>query len=152
MVATEKGKTPRTYTLKLDGSAPKPFGPEGFRGILVSPDGNYVLGRKDAAGWVIPFSGDQTLQALSFVHADEVVAGWTADSKSIYVGDASSTPVKVYVVDLKTGQRRLHHQHAPGDLAGVAGVGPGRITPDGGFYLYSVGRTLSFLYVVEGLK
>ncbi len=152
MVATEKGKAPRTYTLMLDGSAPKPFGPEGFRGTLVSPDGNYVLGRKDGAQWMVPFAGDQTPQPLSFVRADEAVAGWTADSKSIYVGDVSSTPVKVYVADLKTGQRRLHHQHAPGDLAGVAGVGSGRITPDGNFYLYTVARTLSYLYVVEGLK
>jgi eukaryotic-like serine/threonine-protein kinase len=152
MVATEKGKTPRTYTLMLDGSAPKPFGPEGFRGTLVSPDSNNVLGRKDGAYWMVPFVGNQTPQPLSFVRADEAVAGWTADSKSIYVGDVSSTPVKVYVADLKTGQRRLHHQHAPGDLAGVAGVGSGRITPDGNFYLYTVARTLSYLYVVEGLK
>jgi serine/threonine protein kinase len=152
MVATEKGKAPRTYTLMLDGSAPKPFGPEGFRGTLVSPDSNYVLGRKDGAHWMVPFAGDQTAQPLSFVRADEAVAGWTADSKSIYVGDVSSTPVKVYVADLKTGQRRLHHQHAPGDLAGVAGVGSGHITPDGNFYLYTVARTLSYLYVVEGLK
>ena len=152
MVATEKGKAPRTYTLMLDGSAPKPFGPEGFRGTLVSPDGNYVLGRKEGAHWMVPFAGDQTPQPLFFVRADEAVAGWTADSKSIYVGDVSSTPVKVYVADLKTGQRRLHHQHAPGDLAGVAGVGSGHITPDGNFYLYTVARTLSYLYVVEGLK
>ena len=152
LVATEKGKTPRTYTLMLDGSAPKPFGPEGFRGTLVSPDGNYVLGRKDGGPWMVPFVGNQTPQPLSFVRAGEAVAGWTADSKSIYIGDVSSTPVKVYVADLKTGQRRLHHQHAPGDLAGVAGVGSGRITPDGNFYLYTVDRTLSFLYVVEGLK
>ena len=152
LVATEKGKTPRTYTLMLDGSAPKPFGPEGFRGTLVSPDGNYVLGRKDGGPWMVPFVGNQTPQPLSFVRAGEAVAGWTADSKSIYIGDVSSTPVKVYVADLKTGQRRLHHQHAPGDLAGVAGVGSGHITPDGNFYLYTVDRTLSFLYVVEGLK
>jgi len=152
LVATEKGKAPRTYTLMLDGSAPKPFGPEGFRGTLVSPDSNYVLGRKDGAPWMVPFAGNQTPQPLSFVRADEAVAGWTANSKSIYVGDVSSRPVKVYVADLKTGQRRLHHQHAPGDLAGVAGVGSGRITLDGNFYLYTVGRTLSYLYVVEGLK
>ncbi len=152
MVASEKGKAPRTYTLMLDGSALKLFGPEGFRGTLVSPDSNYVLGRKDGAYWMVAFAGDEKPQPLSFVRADEAVAGWTADSKSIYVGDVSSTPVKVYVADLKTGQRRLHHQHAPGDLAGVAGVGAGRITPDGNFYLYTVARTLSNLYVVEGLK
>ncbi|MGA8152935.1 MAG: protein kinase [Terriglobales bacterium] len=152
LVATEKGKAPRTYTMKLDGSAPKPFGPEDFRGIGISPDGNYVIGRKDNAHSMIPFAGEQTPQPLSFVRADEVIIGWTADSKSVYVSDASSSPVKVYVVDLKTGQRRLHHQHAPGDLAGVAGIGAGRVTPDGTFYEYTVGRTLSYLYVVEGLK
>ena len=103
---------------------------------------------------MVPFAGDQTLQPLTFVRADEddVVVGWTADSKSIYVGNVSSTPVKVYVADLKTGQRRLHHQHAPGDLAGVAGLDSGLITPDGTFDLYTVSRTLSYLYVVEGLK
>ena len=78
--------------------------------------------------------------------------GWTSDSQSIYVSDSSTTPVKVYVMDLKTAQRKLHHEHAPGDLSGVLGVGAGRITPDGSFYTFGVGRTLSFLYVVEGLK
>ncbi len=152
LVATEKGGAPRTYLLKRDGSAPKPFGPEGFRGTLISPDGSTVIGRKGDSYWMISFSGEQTLRPLSFVQPDEVVAGWTADSKSIYVGDSSSMPVKVYIVDLKTGQRHLHHQHAPGDLAGVTGVGAGLITPDGSFNLYTFGRTLSYLYVVEGLK
>ena len=152
MVATEKGKAPRTYVLMLDGSAPKPFGPEDFRGTLVSPDGASVIGRRGDAPSMIPFTGDQKPQPLSFVKADEAIVGWTADSKSIYVGDVSSPPVKVYVVDLKTGQRRLHHQHAPGDLAGVAGVGSGLITPDGKFNMYTVGRTLSYLYVVDGLN
>ena len=152
MVATEKGGAPRTYVLRLDGSPPKPFGPEGFRGTLVSPNRNYVLGRRDEAYWILPFAGEQAPQPLSFIGADQVVAGWSADSKSIYIGDVSTMPVKIYVADLRTGQRRLHHQHAPGDLAGVSGVGSGLITPDGNFDLYTFGRTLSYLYVVEGLK
>jgi serine/threonine protein kinase len=152
MVASETGKAPRTYVLRLDGTAPRAFGPEGFQGTAASPDGKYVVGHKDNAFWMVPFAGDQTPQALPFVHPDESVLAWTADSSSIYVGDVSSTPVKVYVVDIKTGQRRLHHQHAPGDLSGVSNVRSGHITPDGNFYMYGVGRTLSFLYVVEGLK
>ena len=152
LVATEKGGAPRTYLLKRDGSPPKPFGPEHFRGTMISPDGKYVIGRQKSSFWMVPFTGDEAPRALSFVKDGEVVAGWTADNQSIYVGDASAMPVKVYVVDLKTGQRRLHHEHAPGDLAGVSGVAPGRITPDGSFNLYTFGRTLSYLYVVEGLK
>jgi hypothetical protein len=120
--------------------------------VLVSPDGKYVLGRKDEAYWLVPFSGDQTPQPLPFVQPKEAVNGWAADSKSIYVGDVSSVPAKIYVMDLKTGQRKLHHEHAPADPSGVPGVGAGLITPDGSFYLYGVNRTLSYLYVVEGLK
>jgi serine/threonine protein kinase/Tol biopolymer transport system component len=152
MVAADTGKAPRTYVLMLDGSAPRTFGPEGFLGTVVSPDGKYVVGLKDNAFWLIPFAGNQTPQPLPFIRADEQVSEWTSDGTSIYVSDASSTPVKVYVVDIKTGQRRMHHQHAPADLSGVSLVGAGRITPDGNFYTYSVGRTLSYLYVVEGLK
>jgi eukaryotic-like serine/threonine-protein kinase len=152
MAATERGKSPRTYLVALDGSAPKPFGPEGFRGVAVSPDGQYVAGSTRDAHGIVSFGNDQTLQPLPFIPMDQIVVGWTADGKSLYVGDTSSNTVKVYIVDVKTGQRRLHHQHAPADFAGVAGVGPGQITPEGNFYVYSVGRTLSYLYVVEGLK
>lgn len=152
MIATEKGKSPRTYLLMLDGSAPKPFGPEGFRGISISPDGQYVAGRQEHEHVMVAFANDQTVQPLSFIPIDQPIVGWTADSKSLYVADVSSNTVKVYIVDIKTGQRRLHHQHAPGDFAGVAGVGYGHITPDGSFYAYTVARTLSYLYVVEGLR
>jgi eukaryotic-like serine/threonine-protein kinase len=152
MVATETGKSPRTYVLMRDGSAPKAFGPDDFQGTLVSPDGKYVLGKKNGAFVILPFAGGQTPQALPFVQADEVPLEWAADGESIYVARISSTSVKVDVVNLKTGQRRLHHQHAPGDLSGVAFISPGHITQDGKFYLYGVGRTLSFLYVVDGLK
>ena len=152
MVATETGKAPRTYVLMRDGSAPRAFGPEAFQGTLVSPDSKYVLGKMNDAYVFLPFAGDQTPQALPSIHAGEVVMEWTADSESVYVAQNSSASVKVDIMNIKTGQRRLHHQHAPGDLSGVAFISPGRITPDGNFYLYGVGRTLSFLYVVDGLK
>jgi eukaryotic-like serine/threonine-protein kinase len=153
MTATEKGKSRRTYLVTLDGSAPKPFGPEGFLGVLISPDGQSVAGRKGEQHGFVTFANDQTFQPLPVIPIAQPLVGWTADSKSLYVGDLSSPNLaKVYVVDLKTGERRLHHQHAPGDVSGVDGVGPGRITPDGSFYVYTVGRTLSYLYVVDGLK
>jgi serine/threonine protein kinase len=152
MIAAETGKAPRTYVQMLDGSAPRAFGPADFRGVLVSPDGKYVLGHQDRTTSLVAFSGDQTPQPLPTVQAKELVSGWTADSKSIYVGDASSVPAKVYVMDIKTGQRRLHHQNAPADPSGVPGVNAGITTPDGKFYMYEVPRTLSYLYVVEGLK
>jgi hypothetical protein len=40
----------------------------------------------------------------------------------------------------------------PADAAGVDSIGGGAITPDEKSYVYSYARTLSDLYVVEGLR
>ena len=151
MVASEAGKAPRTYIQMLDGTPPRSFGPEDFLGLRVSPDGKSVFGRRNQAAWILPMSGGPG-QAVPFVKPDETMAGWEADSNAIYIADTSSLPTKVYSVDLKTGQRKLHHENAPPDRAGVLGVGEGEVTPDGKFSAYDVGRTLSYLYVVEGLR
>lgn len=152
MIAAEPGHAPRTFIQMLDGTPPKAFGPENFRGLRVSPDGRTVLGRKDKNYWLVPFAGDSAGQPLPAVKSSEFVSGFTADSNSIYVADVSSLPAKMYVMNLKSGERKLHHQFAPADPSGVPGVGGGLVTPDGQFYTYGVGRTLSYLYVVEGLK
>jgi serine/threonine protein kinase/Tol biopolymer transport system component len=152
MIAAEPGHAPRTYIQMLDGTPPRAFGPEDFRGTRVSPDGKMVFGRKDQAAWLVPMSGEGNGQPLPSVKSDEAVVGYTVDSSSLYVTDSSSLPAKVYIMNLKTGERKLNHQYAPADPSGVPGVGPGLITPDGKYYVYGVGRTLSFLYVVEGLK
>src|SRR5579862_2871812 len=152
LVATEKGGAPRTYLLKRDGSPPKPVGSEHFRGFLVSPDGKSVIGRQDGSSLIIPMSGNGPGQPLSSVGPNEQVTGWTADSQSVYLVDFSAMPVRAWVMDLKTGQRKLFREFAPADPSGVPSIGGSLITPDGKFYIYSVPRTLSYLYVVEGLK
>jgi len=152
VIAAESGKAPRTYIQMLDGSPRRTVGPEDFRGSLISPDGKYVLGRKDQAWGVASVGGDQTVRLLPFIAAAETVTGWTADGKGAYVADLSSVPTKVFVVDIQTGQRKLHHENAPPDLSGVPIVDSGATTPDGEFWVYDVPRTLSYLYVVDGLK
>jgi len=152
MVAAESGKAPRTYIQMLDGTAPRALGPEPFRGTEVSADGKSVLGRKDTTTWIVSMSGSDPGQPLPSVKSNEIVSGWAADGHSIYVTDVSSMPAKAYVMEIETGQRKLHHEYAPADPSGVPGIGGGLVTPDGEFYMYDVPRTLSYLYVVEGLK
>jgi hypothetical protein len=59
-------------------------------------------------------------------------------------------------LDLATGQKRLWKQLIPSDAAGVTDMGPIMgpifITPDGKSYVYEFGRTLSDLYLVDGIK
>ena len=61
-------------------------------------------------------------------------------------------PAKVYQLDLATGKRTLWRTLAPADPAGVSQIGPIVMTPSGSSYIYGYHRTLSDLYLVEGLK
>jgi dipeptidyl aminopeptidase/acylaminoacyl peptidase len=136
MVAAQPGKAPRTYIQLLDGTAPRALGPEDFRGVEVSPDGKNVLGRKDRTAWIVPMSGTEPGEPLPAVKSNELVSGWVADSNSIYVTGMSSMPARAYVMDIKTGRRKLHHEYTPADLSGVPGIYGGLITPDGKFYMH----------------
>jgi hypothetical protein len=55
-------------------------------------------------------------------------------------------------VDIATGRRDLWKEIAPADLAGVQSIPVIRFSADEKSYAYSVGRILSDLYVVDGLK
>jgi len=53
---------------------------------------------------------------------------------------------------LTTGRKTAVEQLMPGDPAGVETIGPILLTPDGKTCVYGYHRTLSDLYLVEGLK
>ena len=59
--------------------------------------------------------------------------------------------MKVYRLELATGRKELWRTLMPADAAGVSSLIPGP-TPDGSSYQYSYTRTLSDLYLVEGVK
>jgi hypothetical protein len=63
-----------------------------------------------------------------------------------------SIPVKVARIDIATGRREPWKEIAPPDPAGVQSIPSLRFSEDGKSYAYSIGRLLSDLYVVDGLK
>ena len=82
----------------------------------------------------------------------EVPTGWTTDGRSLYIYRPSELPARVYRIEISTGKRMLWKQIMPSDSAGVDLISPILITPPGKSYVYEYGRTLSDLYLVEGLK
>ena len=56
------------------------------------------------------------------------------------------------MVNVKTGKRTLFTQLLLSDSAGVQRVVPIRIAPDERSYAYSYTRTISTLYLIDGLK
>ena len=81
-----------------------------------------------------------------------VPIGWTTDGHSLFIYLPGELPANVYRLDLATGQKQLWKALVPADTAGITDIGPILIAADGKAYVYEYGRTLSDLFLVEGVK
>ncbi len=151
--AAEPGHGRRTYVQSIEeGSAARAVTPEGTVGSIVSPDSAYLLaidGKRDR--WIYPMAGGEPKKLTVSLGLDEGIVGFFGDDKTVLVRDRS-IPVKVYRVDLATGRRDLFREIVPADPAGAQSIPGLRFSADGKSYAYTVGRFLSDLYVVDGLK
>ncbi|MGA8428852.1 MAG: protein kinase [Candidatus Sulfotelmatobacter sp.] len=151
--ASEPGHGRRTYLQSIDqGSAPRALTPEGTIGSLVSPDSKYLLAtdaKRDR--WLYPVAGGEAQKLNLGLAFDEGIIGFFGDSKTILVRNRA-IPVKVFRVDLATGHREFFKEIVPADPSGAQSVPGLSFSADGKSYAYSMGRMLSDLYVVDGLK
>ena len=76
---------------------------------------------------------------------------FSADGKYLYVHHSGDAPMKAYRLEIASGKKELLRTIMPSDPAGVWSLAGGP-TPDGESYLISYTRTLSDLYLVEGVK
>ena len=80
---------------------------------------------------------------------------WSADGRSLYVRqttNAFSAPVRLFRLNLETGERTPWKEMFPEDPAGVVITYQVRMTRDGRSYVYNYYRLLSDLYLVDGLE
>jgi hypothetical protein len=78
---------------------------------------------------------------------------WTAEGRALFVRRAGPVlPVNVDRLDLVTGERSPWRALGPADPAGVGHIGDVAIASDGASYAYNCQRTLSELYLAEGLR
>jgi DNA-binding winged helix-turn-helix (wHTH) protein/WD40 repeat protein len=151
--ASNGGKTLRGYVVDLKTSAVRAFTPEGVRlHSAVSPDGKFIAGLgADRRTYLFPIDSGPPRSVK--VNADERVVGWTSDGLSLYAAAATGGPAtSIYRVDIATGRRKLSRTLSPLEQTGISYIGPGYVTPDGRYYVYSYNRQLSELFVIEGLK
>jgi hypothetical protein len=144
----------RLYVQDTEGGKPRAISPEGVSAnqFVVSPDGKLVAAvGPDLKGYLFPIDGGDTRPMAGFPVGDAAV-GWTSDSRSVFIYRPGELPAKVERLDLATGQKQPWRPLMPADSAGVTDIGPILITPDAKTYVYEYGRTLSDLYLVEGLK
>ncbi|MBN9689475.1 MAG: protein kinase [Verrucomicrobia bacterium] len=143
----------RYYLLDTQSTEPpKAITPENvsspsYFGVPVSPDGRLVVGiqRGERRLWPLDEGQSRPLPKLKSFG----VAGWSADSQSLYVYKGAS-PVTVYRYDLATDELTPHKEIYPPDLSGSLGGEPAvAMTRDGEGYVYFNWRILTDLFVVE---
>jgi Tol biopolymer transport system component/ElaB/YqjD/DUF883 family membrane-anchored ribosome-binding protein len=151
---SEPGHAIRIYIQDLEGGKPKAISPEGggILNVVVSPDGKFVEGSgPDGQRWFFSVEGGEP-RPIPGIEPGEGIDGWSEDGRSFFVHNIAGLPCVITRVDLATGKRTEWKRIVPADAAGVDAMGGIRVTPDMKSYVYSYSRTLSDLYVVEGLK
>lgn len=151
--AAEPGHGRRTYLQGIDPVSPaRPITPEGVLGSLVSPDSQYLLATDEKRQrWLYPLAGGEPKKLELSLSPEEGLIGFFGDGKSLLVRDRS-IPMKIFRVEVATGRRELFKEIVPADPAGLQSILGVRFSADGKSYAYTIGRFLSDLYVVDGLK
>jgi len=118
---------------------------------LVSPDGSRVaLGPVEGKLHLHRPSGE-LIRELPGFPAEDIPLQWSADGRELFVSSLEGLPVKIWRLDLATGQRRLWKELMPADAVGVSRLNNVCVSPDGKTYAYSFLRMLSSdLYFMEG--
>jgi eukaryotic-like serine/threonine-protein kinase len=151
---SEPDHAPRLWLQDLEGGRPKPISPEGggIPAVFISPDGTQVIGLgPDGKPSLFPVNGGEP-RVIAGVTAQDRFSGFTGDGRAVYVYNLAGLPCVVSQLDYVSGKRKPWKQIVPADAAGVDNVGNFIFTADGKSYVYSYTRTLSDLYLVEGLK
>jgi eukaryotic-like serine/threonine-protein kinase len=153
-IGNEKGHGLRLWVGSVDGDAVKAISPEGTQSTqwAVSPDGKLVAAAQaDRKGYFFPTEGGEPRPIPGFPEGS-IPVGWTADGRSLFIYSPGELPARVQRLDIATSQKQPWKVLLPADAAGITDMGPILITPDGKSYVYEYGRTLSDLYLVDGIQ
>jgi DNA-binding winged helix-turn-helix (wHTH) protein/Tol biopolymer transport system component len=146
------GRAARCFVQSIDGGRPRPITPEGVTYCRISPDGKLVAaGSADMSGVKLYTIDGGTPRPIPGLQAGESVV-WTSDPNFLYVGQHAKSSIRVFRLNLLTGQRKLFKEIAVPDGPGVCDMTHVLFSPDGQSYAYGYIRLLSDLYVVSGLR
>ncbi len=151
--ATKADGVSRIYRQDVPGGKPRPMGPEKTRlppfSSPVSPDGKYVVGIHSGQVLLVPLDGGPARTVAGLTPPGDRVIQWSGDSRALYVFRMGERPIRVWLQDIATGEKRLLREIP---VEGSLGFVQVRVTPDGGTWAYFGRQVLSELYLIEGLN
>ncbi len=153
LTGASSGRGPRMWVRDLEAGPPRPVTPEGVAAGQISPDGKLVAAAdmKTEKWTLYPVEGGGDPRPISGTRPGEEVIGFDEKSQSLNVR-SGDLQVRIERLDLSTGKRTIIREVAPADPTGVARISALQLTPDGRAYCYSFMRSLSRLYMVDGLR
>jgi serine/threonine protein kinase len=148
----EKEKQSRLYSRALDDGAPKRISETAVNPfyIEVSNDDGLVAARDlDGTVTLFPVEGGAPIP-LPELGKDVVPVGWTADGQ-LWVRFLE-VPSRMLRYDIRSRRPVEERTVSPSDPTGVSRIPTVRITPDGRTVAFDYERTLSYLYLLDGLS
>ena len=159
LLANEPARPAQLFVQDVDSGAMRPLAPPGvtaYRHRPITPDGSQVLALAPSPSgprfvlWPVAGGAPSDVRGLS---ASDQPLQWTSEGRALFVRRAGPVlPVNVDRLDLVTGERSPWRVLGPADPAGVGHIGDVAIASDGASYAYNCQRTLSELYLAEGLR
>jgi eukaryotic-like serine/threonine-protein kinase len=145
------GHAVRCYLLDLDSGQTMPATPEGITGGLVSPNGRFIIANNgtEAAVYEIATGASHPLPGIG---SRFVPLRWSEDESVIYGYAPSQSPIKLYKLNLVTGEKSVIQELRPESLNGVVSIAPIVVNRDGSRFAYSYYQVSSVLYVLSGLR
>ncbi len=146
------GRPARCFIQNVDDGHPRPVTPEGITACHVSPDGKWIATKDyvNNQALLFPANGGQPQPIPGLLPAESFA--WTSDPRFMYVYQWKQAPIKIYRLNIVTGQRQLAKELNPSDTTGLCDLSEIRLSADGRAYVYGYTRLLSDLYLVAGLQ
>jgi eukaryotic-like serine/threonine-protein kinase len=151
-VGSLPGHGVRCFIQNIDGGTPRPLTPEGVHNCEVSPDGQLIIGNNLIGGVArfYPTDGGPP-RAIPGLSPGEMFE-WSSDPHILYVYQVKQQPIRVYRLNVVSGERQFLREIHLGDLTGLCNMSHILFSADGRAYVYGYVRMLSELYLVKGLK
>ncbi len=146
------GGAARCFAQSIDGGKPRAVTPEGVNYCQVSADGKLLAASGgDMHGMQLyPLDGGAPRSIPGLLPGEKV--DWTADPHVLYVFKLEKSLMRVFLLNIVTGQRKPFKEITMPEGPGICQTRHIRISRDGSAYTYGYIRQLSDLYLVSGLQ
>ena len=148
----QAGHADRCFLQSIDGGNPRPVTPEGVDYCRPSPDGKLIAasGMETAGPRLYPVAGGAPTAIPGLLPREDFA--WTSDPRFLYVYQQVKSTIRVFRLNILTGQRTPFREIAVPDGPGEYETMHILFSSDSGAYAFGYLHMLSDLYLVTGLK